>query len=248
MNVATRHRSRRGLRLLGSLLLAGAPACAASGLQVMPIGLQLRHDAHADALWLSNTGDTPVQAQIRVFHWTQVDGKDQLEPSRGLLISPPMLSLAPGQRQLVRVIRSGPPPEQQEDAYRVVVDELPLPAAARTGLQFVLRYSIPVFLDPRSAVRGNVVLQSRWHDGPDGTYLQVSNRGTAHAQLAELYLRDAHGKRTLLKAGLLGYALPGSRMEWVLPATPRPAGSELLVRINGEATEHTLALDDDRSR
>jgi fimbrial chaperone protein len=239
--------SRRCLRLLGSLLLAAAPACAASGLQVAPIGLQLRHDASADALWLSNTGDTLVQAQIRVFHWTQADGQDQLEVSRGLLISPPMLSLAPGQRQLVRVIRSGPAPEAQEDAYRVVVDELPLPSPARTGLQFVLRYSIPVFLEPRVA-HGKAELHSRWRDGPDGAYLQVSNRGTAHAQLAELYLRDAQGKRTLLKPGLLGYALPGSRMEWVLPATQRPAGSELLVRINGEATEHTLALDDDHGR
>jgi fimbrial chaperone protein len=239
----------RCLRLLGTLLLVAAPACLASGLQVAPIGLQLRHDAQAEALWLSNTGDTLVHAQIRVFHWTQLDDKDHLEPSRGLLISPPMLSLAPGQRQLVRVIRSGPPPAEQEDAYRIVVDELPLSAsAARGGLQFVLRYSIPVFLQPLSPARAGTDLHSRWRDGPEGSYLQVSNRGKTHAQLAELYLRDAQGNRTLLKPGLLGYALPGSHMEWVLPATQRPVGSALLVRINGEATEHTLALDDDHRR
>lgn len=36
-----------------------------------------------------------------------------------------MLALALGERQLIRVIRTGPPSAHAEDAYRLSIDELP---------------------------------------------------------------------------------------------------------------------------
>ena len=44
---------------------------AASGLQVSPISLTLQQNQRAEGLWLSNSGDSPVNAQVRVFHWRQ---------------------------------------------------------------------------------------------------------------------------------------------------------------------------------
>lgn len=71
-----------------------------------------------------NAGSNPINAQVRVFHWSQSDYGDKLAASQGLVISPPMLTLAPGGRQLIRVIRTGPPPAT-EDAYRLSINELP---------------------------------------------------------------------------------------------------------------------------
>src|SRR5690606_27632881 len=89
-------------------------------------------------------------AQVRVYRWTQVDGQDVLEATRDLAISPPMLEVASGGEQLVRVVRLGPAPAATEASYRVVVDELPVAAVDAAdggeGLRFVLRYSIPVFV------------------------------------------------------------------------------------------------------
>ena len=68
-------------------------AAFASGLQVSPVTLTLSPTQAADGLWLSNTGDNVVNAQVRVFRWTQEGGEDKLTPSRGLLVSPPMLQL-----------------------------------------------------------------------------------------------------------------------------------------------------------
>ena len=55
-------------------------AVAASGLQVSPVSLTLPPTQAADGLWLSNTGDNVVNAQVRVFRWTQVEVKTNSPP------------------------------------------------------------------------------------------------------------------------------------------------------------------------
>ncbi|TCV92311.1 fimbrial chaperone protein [Luteibacter rhizovicinus] len=216
----------------------------ASGLQVSPIGLQLAANAQADALWLTNTGTNTIQAQVRVFRWTQVDGKDRLEPTRDLIVSPPMISVAPGDRQLIRVIRSVDAPVGTELAYRVLVDELPLDQEAKPGLRFVLRYSIPIFLVPSDGAK-TATLRATWRDGPDGTALEVRNSGSGHAQIADLAIVGAQNNRTVLLPGLVGYALPGSTMSWRVPPQSNPRGGAVRARINGEVSESTLTVDAD---
>ena len=126
--------------LLASLWLAGGVA-AAAGLQVSPVSLTLAANQTAEGLWLSNTENTPVNAQVRVFRWTQEGGEDKLTPTRALVISPPMLQLAAGDRQLVRVIRLGAPPSGPgavQEAYRMIIDELPVNAGGKV-MKFELR-------------------------------------------------------------------------------------------------------------
>lgn len=117
--------------LISSLLLSSSVAMA-SGLQVSPISLSLQAKENASGLTLSNTGDNVVHAQVRVYHWSQDEKGDQLTASRGLLASPPMLELQPGEQQLIRVIRASAPPSGAgavEDAYRLSIDEIPVKSA-----------------------------------------------------------------------------------------------------------------------
>jgi fimbrial chaperone protein len=227
-------------------LAAAALVAHASGLQVSPIGLRLATSASAEAMWLTNTGTDPVHAQVRVFRWTQVDGKDVLEPSRDLVVSPPMVTIAPGDRQLVRVIRQvAPPTGSAETAYRVLVDELPVDAGEKPGLKFVLRYSVPVFLAPSGDPSMKATLQATWENGPDGPRLRVQNSGNGHAQIADVTWLGAKGQRTPLLPGLVGYALPGATMSWKLPDGAQHAGGTVRARINGEPSESTLVVDAD---
>lgn len=232
--------------LLG-LLVAGGPAYA-SGLQVAPTTLSLKAEQNADGLWLSNTGDSVVHAQVRVYHWTQDSQGDQLVPSRGLVISPPMLQLAIGDRQLIRVIRVGAPPNGAgavEDAYRLAIDELPVDTQGKQGLQFILHYSVPIFVEPVGPATSS---QLQWHLQRDGEHvvLEVSNHGGSHAQLAGLNYIDAAGHRTDIHPGLLGYVLPGATMHWMLKpsATVFAAGGTLEAMVNGEKVSQNLSLAD----
>jgi fimbrial chaperone protein len=236
--------------LFTCLLLASA-LVHASGLQVAPTTLSLQSSQNADGLWLSNTGDAVVHAQLRVYHWTQDANGDQLTPSSGLVVSPPMLQLAIGDRQLIRVIRVGPPPigpGATEDAYRLAIDELPIDAQGKQGLQFVLHYSVPIFIEPAGPAANPPQLQ--WSLRQDGqtVLLQVSNLGGSHAQLAALNFVDGAGHRTEINAGLLGYVLPGATMHWALKpsAAVFAAGGTLEVMINGEKATENLSLGDRR--
>lgn len=234
------------------LLLGLMPFCGtalASGLQVAPVSLSLQSTRNADGLWLSNTGNNIVHAQVRVYHWTQQDG-DQLVPSRNLLVSPPMLQLASNDRQLIRVIRVGAPPsgaDAVEDAYRVSIDELPVDTKKdQKGLQFVLHYSVPIFVEP--AGTATVAPQLQWSlQNKDGkAVLQVSNSGNGHAQLARVNYVDRAGHRIEIAKGLMGYVLPKSTMRWALTqaASEFVDGGNFEAAINGVETTQKVSLVD----
>ncbi|CAE6742342.1 MULTISPECIES: fimbrial biogenesis chaperone [Xanthomonas] len=216
------------------------PAHAAS-LQLAPTSLTLSAQQSADGLWLSNSGSAPVQVQTRAYRWTQRDGKDQLDPTQELLISPPMRTLAAGERQLIRVIRAGPAPTSEEVCYRIIVDELPNADADRKGMQFVLRYSVPIFLLPPGKTESTPTLSTQVIAGSDGNaQIQISNTGNGHAQVADLQHRVDGTTKTALN-GLVGYVLPGQTMRWSLGAPLAQFGrGTIIARINGEADERTL--------
>lgn len=231
------------LGVAGLVLLLLSFAISASSLQVWPTRVFIAAERGADGLRLHNSGGRSLHAQVRVFYWSQINGEDVLEPARELAVSPPMLELEPGAEQLVRVVRLGPPPANREVSYRLVVDELPLDeegSAPQSGLKYVLRYSIPVFLSPLEA-KASPVLHTRLTRDGKVRFLEIDNVGTGHAQIAELAF--VHGEqRVVIAPGLSGYVLPGQSRRWILPDALKLTGDGAFkARINGEVAERTLA-------
>ncbi|MDQ1092611.1 fimbrial chaperone protein [Xanthomonas sacchari] len=232
------------LPAIAALWLAAAGAALGASLQVAPTSVSLRAEETAQGLWLSNSGDVPLRAQVRAFRWQQRDGEDVLDPSDRIALSPPMLELAPHARQLVRVIRLDAAPGAGEDAYRILVDELPSQDAggnASAGLQFVLRYSVPVFLQPAVAT-APALRARRVHDG-SGAALEVRNQGNGHAQLVDLHFVAGDGRRRAIAEGLAGYVLPSQRKRWPLPAELAQTPGTFEARINGEPRAQSLVVD-----
>lgn len=248
-------------------MLQSGPA-AAAGLQVTPISLDIPAQEQSQAMFLSNSGKTMLRAQVRVQQWTQSGGSEQLEATRDVVASPPIVEIAPGGRQMVRIVRLQPAPAAQEKTYRLIIDELPgsdgvqPPAAA--GLQFLLRYSVPVFVLPSSAA-GNAALPpasaangampltdisrlsaSVKANGPDASTLTIINNGARRAKLSQFAYVDARGQRNMLFPGLMGYVLAGQTMQWPL-ALPLPllhAGGTFKAKFNDDQEEQTLPLTD----
>ncbi len=239
-----RAKHRRGLirwTWIALITTLGNTAFATS-LQVSPTSITLTPARNADALWLSNTGTEPVHVQLRVFRWTQSGGTESLDATQEVIASPPMQTIAPGARQLVRLIRPDRSPIAAQASYRVLVDELP-GGNARQGLQLVLRYSVPVFVQPGDAAPQPVLAAMVVAAADGASALEVRNTGTGHAQLADLGLVQASGPDTVLLPGLVGYVLPGQTMRWTLPgAAGRYVGAHFKARINGEAEKRPLPL------
>ena len=243
--------SRMAIRGIFSGLLLSSSVAMASGLQVSPISLSLQAKQNASGLTLSNTGDNAVHAQVRVYQWSQDEKGDHLTTSRGLLASPPMIELQPGEKQLIRIIRASAPPSgvgAVESSYRLSIDELPIKSAEqKSGLQFALSYSLPVFVNPVGITKTTPRLQWSYSLQPDGEQinLRVSNNGNGHAQLADLSIIDDAGDSIDLHQGLLGYVLPGATMNWTLKTLPSSmkTSGKFKVMINGTQTTQDVTLD-----
>jgi len=232
----------RAIGVLGlcGLCMAAPATTAAASLQVAPTRMALTPGQSSEALWLTNTGTAPMQVQVRVFDWTQANGKDVLTPAIELQASPPMQRIDAGQAQLIRVVRTGSTAAATEQAYRVVVDELPQLSPDAKGMQFVLRYSIPLFVAPHGEA-GTPAVSARLKPMSDGSAgVEVRNEGTAHAQLADVAIGDPARPR-ILRPGLVGYVLPGQTMHWTLD-TPQsvPAGTPLSAKLNGDPAQTLL--------
>ena len=255
------HSFLRPLQGLAFCLLAlgmAQSAQAASSILIWPIDPVLEADQQASALWLENRGDTPANLQIRVFAWNQEGFDDKYQNQRDVVGSPPVATIEPGQKQLIRLTRAKTFPAGEEHASRIIIDEIPLPlppseagsnkAAAAVRLQ--MRYSVPLFAygaglwskpdasrprDPSGA--GLPQLSGRAVKVDGKPYVEVVNRGAVHARLTEAALKSGTQSRPVVD-GLLGYVLPGATMRWPAPAQ----GDALQVRVNGQAQLQTVPL------
>lgn len=239
---------------IGAMLLA--PVVHSAGLEVTPTTLQLPPSQKAVGIWLNNASDIPIRAQIRVFAWTQEDHHDLLASSSAIVVSPPMLQLAPGGKQLVRVIRtkaSGASSEPaHEAAYRLIIDELPVASTPpspqarssppRTELAFLMRYSVPVFVGAPPSPSPQARAQLRWTVDQSATHwtFTASNSGNTHAQIADLNAVAADDTRLPLSKGLVGYVLAGQEMRWRVPAPDSP---QPIVRYEAMINRTTQALN-----
>ena len=76
----------RGLAL--ACLLAAASDASASGLQIAPTSIEMAAAGPAQALWLTNTGEHELRAQVRAYKWSQTGGKDAFIGSNSALVAP----------------------------------------------------------------------------------------------------------------------------------------------------------------
>jgi fimbrial chaperone protein len=190
-------------------LLPAGHALARGQLQARPTLVELVPGQQAGRLLLSNTGDAPVAAQVRVFAWSQADGDDRLADTTAIAVSPAIVRIPAGGEQVVRVVRLGDAPAGRDASYRLVVDELPGPAdQAASGIEVRMRYLVPLF------VRAPGAAEPALHCTLAGPRLACRNDGGRPAQLGASRLVDAGGERKTLTDGLFGYLLPGSGRHW----------------------------------
>ncbi|AMB85660.1 molecular chaperone [Pseudomonas agarici] len=250
-----------GLMVL--VLLGAGQVRAASSVLIWPIDPVLEADQQASALWLENRGNETTNLQVRVFAWSQSGFDDQYQNQREVIGSPPVARIEPGQKQLVRLTRTREMPLGREQAYRIIIDEIPSAkspdAAVSNGntaaaIQFQMRYSIPLFAygaglwskedltrqrDPKSVG----IPDLSWRKVAEGgrSYIEIRNRGAVHARLTDVAVRQAGQPRPVVE-GLMGYVLPGAIMRWPVPES-LASGQELLLRVNGAASVQSIKPD-----
>ncbi|EOF9297622.1 molecular chaperone [Enterobacter bugandensis] len=208
----------------------------AATLQVAPVTLDLQNGQKASAIYLTNSGKAAIHAQIRVYEWSQQNGKDVLMATDEVVSSPAMTSLAPGQQQLVRIIVMAPGIREQEQSYRLVIDELPDTTSRATNpnaVHFLLRYSIPVFIAGNQDMPvSHDVLSCEQAEIPGA--IRCYNAGNSHIRLSHLQALTVSGQVVGSVKGLAGYVLPGQTALMTLKQAPHHTLSALRAYLNDD--------------
>ena len=97
----------------------------AYALKVSPLLLEIVAPNGATTLSLEADSQKPVTVQIRVMRWSQIDGENVLEPTTDVVASPPFVTLQPKTNYTIRLVRQAEGGVEREQAYRLLVDQLP---------------------------------------------------------------------------------------------------------------------------
>jgi len=189
----------------------------AASFSVSPVRATLSAAKPTEALAIYNSGSEPAVVQLDVRAWSQDHGTDVLTSTREILATPPIFTVAPGSKQVVRVGARRSPDSTRELAYRLFLQEVPPPPKPGfQGLRMALRLSIPVFIVPASAVpklRWRAALESRGQ-----LRIAIDNSGDAHVQIANFSLVQS-GRAVLNKYQVAAYVLAQQSRQWIVVPT-----------------------------
>jgi fimbrial chaperone protein len=224
MNANRRIASALALTAILFVLLKGM-AGEAQSLSVLPVNIHLAPNEKATSLTVTNQGTAKTAIQIRAYAWNQEKGEDILTASDDVVASPPIVSIAPGASQVIRlVLRQSP--QGREATYRILLDQIPPPAEPGI-VHVVLRLSIPIFAQPTTVAAPHVQFHLETNDGQ--IYLVGINNGLGHEAIREFDLTTSDGRKLKPAAGSSPYILAGATRRWTITAQgPLPTPSETL--------------------
>ena len=202
--------------LLGIVAFAAATPANAGSLQVEPVLVDITAPGAASTVTLRNEGTARIDAQIRVYRWSIVNGKERLDPTDDVVASPPTVTLTPKGQYVARIVRVSKKPVVGEESYRLLVDQLPDLSQQKNGaVNLMVRYSIPVFFGAPNKTHPTVA----WSVATAGDKITLTahNSGDRRLRISALSLKSEGGKTLSFGNGLAGYALGQSAVSWTIP-------------------------------
>lgn len=209
------------------LLAMGA---SAGEFSVSPVRIFMGPHDRAIAVTVVNEGSEDLVMQSELYTWQQKpDGSDDLQPTEDVVLSPPIVKLAPKARQVLRLARVGVPPTDREQSYRLIVREVPeaKPSTDRNPkVQMALAFSLPIFITPSGAKRQMQCGVQR--SSAQAVKVSCTNSGRAYAQIRGMSLTSTAGAR-VAASDVIGYILPDRQRSFDLKSTSTiPAGKVTL--------------------
>jgi fimbrial chaperone protein len=215
---------------------------AAASFSVDPLRIELTPAARGTAISVRNQDSVPVVVQIRVMTWGQPQGKDQLDATRDLLVTPGVVEIPAGATQVLRLGRRvAAELDGKEQTYRVLIREvLPeQPAKGGMALRMALEISVPVFVGDESLAPGALEWQARRE--PDAVLMVAHNAGGKRVKVTGAELFDAAGRSLGHWQGMT-YLLAGAtrNFRFKAPAT-LAVGSAVKLKLTTESGDAEIA-------
>ena len=184
----------------------------AASISVSPIRVDVVAPATGSKVRLRNAAQGPVNVQIRLFKWSAKAGQDDFQETQQVVASPPFAQLPQNGEIEVRILRVAGAKVQGEEAYRLVIDEVPDANRVKNiGVNVAIRYALPVFYLEMDAKPARVAWSIAKQAGR--RVLVATNSGDKHLRIADLAVDGA-----VVAKGLAGYVLGNATRVFPLPA------------------------------
>lgn len=211
-------------------LAVASGAAVADSLTVSPILIDMQAPKATTTVTIESSGSEQLNAQVRVFKWSVVNGKDQLMPTKDVVASPPALKVKPNGKAVIRIVRKNKQPVTSEESYRLIVSEVPRSPKMNSGVGVSFRYSIPAFFTPQ-----DVAPDIQWSAtaSKGNLLIKATNTGSRRLRLANLGIKKGI-KTVTVASGLSGYVLVNSSRVWILKGGAKNASNGSTVNIVAE--------------
>jgi len=197
----------------------------AAAVEVNPVRIELTAADRMGTMQLKNIGDKPVTMHIYAVKWVQQQGQDIYQKTSELLLVPPIVTIAGGDTQLLRLGLRRPADPNVELAYRIFLQEVPPQVRKHNNaINTVFQIRVPVFVAP-VAVRK----QLSWSvtKSNNDLHLGLVNNGNTHIQITKLAIIPPNQQKPLVAKQVFNYLLPGQSAKWTL-AIPKPLASNVI--------------------
>lgn len=224
--------------ILGGLLHAPVNAGIFS---VTPVRIYMASSERASAVTVTNDGDDELVMQSDIYDWKQsADGKEILTLSEDMILSPPILKMAPRSSQVLRLIALNALFKDRQQTYRMIIRQIPeaKPSKANMQLQIAYAFSIPIFITPPDA---SAKLDCSLVKGaPDMAKAVCQNAGTATAHTTSLQISSADGN-SMARHDSGAYILPGAQKSFIFKESHStlPVGKHRLVVYMSDGTRQS---------
>jgi fimbrial chaperone protein len=216
-----------------SIMVPAEASYSQANFLIWPIYPVIENNQKAVPVWLENVGDSPAVVQVRVFKWTQNQYKEQFSTQQEIIGSPPIVKIPAGTKQMIRLTQAVPTPDLKENAYRVIVDELPVTIdneLDNSRVNFKMRYSIPLFTYGKGIGSGagletkklnsknplaKPILTWSFTQVQGKEVLEIKNIGAMSARISEFKIGDKLFKAQA-ENNAYGYVLPNSIIHFSL--------------------------------
>ncbi len=240
---------RHTLAVVVCLVGASVVMAEQGGIYLSPTILVLEHNSPVSVVVVRNDTDRETRFQARGFAWSNSpDASIQLELTDDLVVYPTAISLQPGETRRVRV-GSRVPGERVERAFRLILDEVPLPGApsAAVGLTTRMQFSLPVFLETRD--RSMQVTMPTPDVVAGAVRVSLRNTGPRHVTPQRVDIRGIQADGTTLwtRSFKPWYLLAGESRRFEAPLTAAEClATERVVAEAAFAEGPKLALREER--
>ncbi len=234
---------RSALLLCACLLLSTAQA---GSFMVDPTRIELGQGQLSATLTIRNDDKEPSVIRVEARAWDQDGEQDKFETSKEILVTPPIITVAPGGDQIVRIALRRPLDPAKELSYRIFLQEVPPPPRPGfNGLQVALRISLPVFAKPATGIAPKAGWKVAYQAKDHALRVSLANKGNAHLQLQEFKFSAPGSEAVLALQQTSVYLLPGKTRDWTIKLAPtvRVTGDRLRLRASTDAGDMDQELE-----